>query len=217
VSRGARHNIFSAIATDRDDEVRRLAAEDRGVLEQRMSHNENFQRPLHFAIRKGRSAMVRLLIELGADPSGADASGFTGAHAATTNDIDRPVMEAIGARPEGPDLLAALALDDVGAAARLWRPPAGSGALHVMAKRGHAPAVRWLLGHGADPNGRWSHWDAEVTPLHLVAFGGHVEVARLLLDGGADPGIRDSKHNSDAAGWADHFGRPALADVIRGR
>jgi hypothetical protein len=54
--------------------------------------------------------------------------------------------------------------------------------------------VKWLLDHGADPNARWSHWDAEVTPLHLAAWQADGEVVRLLLDAGADPTIRDSKH-----------------------
>jgi ankyrin repeat protein len=79
-----------------------------------------------------------------------------------------------------------------------------TGALHLLAKRGDARAVRWLLDHGADPNALWNHWDAEVTALHLAAAQGHAEVVRLLLDAGADPSIRDSKHDGDALGWAEH-------------
>jgi ankyrin repeat protein len=43
---------------------------------------------------------------------------------------------------------------------------AAHGVLHLMAKRNDVAVVRWLLEHGADPNARWAHWDAEVTPLH---------------------------------------------------
>jgi Ankyrin repeat len=43
-----------------------------------------------------------------------------------------------------------------------------------------------------------------VTPLHLAAAEGHAEVVRLLLAAGADPTIRDSKHDGDAAGWAEY-------------
>ena len=81
-----------------------------------------------------------------------------------------------------------------------------------MTVRGDDRAVRWMLDHGADPNVRWGHWDADVTPLHLAAWQGHAEVVEALLAAGADPTIRDSKHNGDALGWAEHSGR---ADVVR--
>ena len=42
-----------------------------------MSHNENFQHPLHFAVRMNRPKMVALLLELGADPLAKDGSGYT--------------------------------------------------------------------------------------------------------------------------------------------
>jgi ankyrin repeat protein len=86
-----------------------------------------------------------------------------------------------------------------------------------MAKRADPAAVKWLLDHGADPNGRWAHWDAEVTPLHLAAWGGNPEVVRLLLEAGADPAIRDSKHGGDAMGWAMHFERPAIVAMLESR
>jgi ankyrin repeat protein len=74
--------------------------------------------------------------------------------------------------------------------------------------------VKWLLAHGADPNARWSHWDAEVTPLHLAVLGGHAAIVRLLLEAGADPRIRDSKHESDAIGWAEHFGQSEIVRML---
>ena len=89
------------------------------------------------------------------------------------------------------------------------------GALHLLAKRNDSAAVRWLLDHGADPNARWMHWDAEVTPLHLTAFGDARDSARLLLAAGADVRIRDSKYNGDANGWAEHFGRAELQRLFR--
>ena len=78
-------------------------------------------------------------------------------------------------------------------------------------------AVKWLLDHGADPNARWAHWDAEVTPLHLAALAGHEDVVRLLLEAGADPRVRDSKHDSDAIGWAEYFRRPRLVQLLEAR
>lgn len=234
VGRGARHHVFSAVALGLADEVRRIVAEDPGALGRRMSRNEQHQQPLHFAVRKELPEMVRLLVELGADPLGVDGAGLPVAAYASSPGIDGPVMERIramtaaeldsaarGQRPAqltGPDLLAALALEDWDLAGRLLRESPGlaeaSGALHLMAKRNGVAAVRWLLRQGMDPAGRWSHWDAEVTALHLAAAQGHVEAARALLEGGSDPRIRDGKHGGDARDWARFFGREEIVRLI---
>jgi ankyrin repeat protein len=232
VSRGARHHIFSAVAHELADEVRRLVAADPSTLERRMSRFENGQTPLQLAVRQKLPAMIALLLELGADPFTLDAHGQPVASYASGTDVDRLVMEAIRQRAIGEargrraadssrslvSLVACLSLGDRSNAERLVREEqtllSGSGALHLLAKRGDVPAVQWLLERGADPNARWMHWDAEVTALHLTAFGGSVEVARLLLSAGADPTIRDGKHESDAIGWAEHFGRVELRRLL---
>jgi ankyrin repeat protein len=225
VRRGARHHIFSAIAMNLADEVRGIAAADPAALSRPMSRNEDHRLPLHFAVLKNRPEMVELLLELGADPLARDGSGYPAAAYAAGPEVDRRVMEAIRARGGKPDLLAALTLEDWAAATEVWRESpgllapggAGFGALHLMAKRNGVAAVRWLLDRGADPNARWPHWDAEVTPLHLAASRGHGEVVRLLLEAGADPRIRDSKHDGDALGWARHFGQKDVAEMLEAR
>lgn len=222
LARGARHHIFSAIALNLADEVRHIVSADSSALARKMSHNEGYQLPLHFAVRMNRPEMVALLVQLGADPLATDGSGYRAAAYATTPDIDRPAMEAIRARGLQ-DLLTALALGDWDAAALLLRDNPGAlasggasfGTLHLMSKRGNVAAVSWLLDHGADPNARWSHWDAEVTPLHLAVLGAHAEVVRSLLQAGADPHLRDSKHDSDAMGWAEFFQRSEIVRIIR--
>ena len=231
ISRGARHHIFSAIAMNLRDEVRRIVAENSSALNQRMSRNEDHQLPLHFATRRNRPEMVDLLIELGADPLAVDGSGYFAAAYATSADVDRSVMKAVSDMTSAEltsairgnrapdvrmiDLVAALALGDFDRADNLWSyaPHANfAGALHLMAKRGDVRAVEWLLDHGADPNERWAHWDADVTPLHLAALAGHAEVARLLIDKGSRSDIADSRHDSTALEWAEFFGR---SDVVR--
>jgi hypothetical protein len=186
-----------------------------------------------------RPEMVTLLLELGADPLGVDASGNTTAAYARSGGADLPVMEAVremtqaelrsaeqghrGARARAPDMAAALALGDWKTADRLAREnPAltgrdapNPGVLHLMAKRGDTAAVKWLLDRGSNPSARWAHWDADVTPLHLAILADHPEVVRLLLDAGADPTVRDSKHDSDALGWATFFRRTNIIEMLK--
>jgi ankyrin repeat protein len=216
VRRGARHHIFSAVAMNLADEARRIVAADPAALSRPMSRNEDYRLPLHFAVQKNRPEMVALLLELGADPLATDGSGYPAAAYATAPDVDRSVMETVRARGGTRDLFTALALGDWEEAARLFSedPGASAGVLHLMAKRNHGAAVKWLLDHGADPNARWSHWDAEVTPLHLAASQGHADVVRLLLKAGADPAVRDSKHDGDAIGWAYHFGQREVVKIL---
>ena len=221
VDRGARHNIFSAIAMELANEVRRIVAADPSALARPMSHNEDYQQPLHFAVRKQLPRMVALLLELGADPLARDASGMPAAAYATAPDIDRSVMETLRARGTT-DLLTMVALGDWEAAAGLLHDNPGlvapggasAGVLHLMAKRGDTAAVKWLLDHGVNPSVRWAHWDAEVTPLHLAILGDHPEVVRLLLKAGGDPEIRDSKHDGDARGWAEFFQRREIIELL---
>ena len=220
ISRGARHNIYSAMAINDDNEVRRIVAADPRELERTQSHNEDFRRPLHFAVHKQLHRTVSLLLELGSDPLGTDASGNTAVAYAMSTEIARPVLEAIRARV-GPTLLTSVALGDWDNAARLVREDPRAverdGILHLMSKSNNVAAVKWLLDHGANPAARWDHWGAVVTPLHLAALAGHPDVARVLLDAGADPTIHDTQHDSDALGWAEFFRRLDIVEMINGR
>jgi ankyrin repeat protein len=216
VRRGARHHIFSAVAMNLTAEVRRIADADPTALGRRMSRNESHQLPLHFAVRMNRSEMVTLLLELGADPEAPDGSGVPAVAYAAAPNVDRPVIQAL-ARRGTMDAFCALALGDEATAARLVAEAGGMiepGALHLLAKRGDVQAVQWLIERGADPNARWSHWGAQVTPLHLAVMGGHSDVARVLLEAGANAAIRDSMHNGDARDWAEFFQRPAIVQML---
>ena len=236
ISRGAAHHIFSAIALDLPDEVRRIVARDHAALNRRMSRNENNQLPLHFAVRARRPAMVALLIELGADPLGVDAFGNTFAAYSEATDVDRAAMERVAALTRAEldsatrghraanvtpiDLITAVTLRDWETAERIVHDDASlltkadAGIVHVLAKRGDLEAVQWLLAHRADPNALWRHFDAAVTPLHLAILGNHEPVVRALLDAGADTSIRDSKHDGDALNWAEFFERRSIVEML---
>lgn len=77
VERGARHHIFSAIALGDLDLIRRLIEQNPKELERRLSTFESAQTALHFTINLRRYDILDLLISLGADVEGEDASGNT--------------------------------------------------------------------------------------------------------------------------------------------
>ena len=237
ISRGGRHHIFSAVAMDLADEVRRIVAADPSALNQRQSRNENHRTPLHFAVAMNRPHMVELLMKLGADPLAVDGAGMPVAVYAADREVDLPVMKRIhemtlgemdsaarGRRPLNVgslDLVAAASIRDWNTASQLAAANPQlidkGGALHLLSKRGDATAVQWLLEHGANPNALWAHWEAEVTPLHLAAAQGHADIARLLLGAGADPRIRDTRHDGDALGWAEFFKKPEIVQLLKDR
>ncbi len=233
VSRGAPHHIFSAVALSLEDEVRRIVAAHPPTVHARMSRNENNQTALQFAVRKKRSAMVALLLELGADPLATDAVGVPVTGYARGTGSDLRVMEVIrtmtlaeitsadrGHRPSrggALDLVACIALADWDTAERLLRD--NSAMLHdqtmtLLAGRGDPHGVQWMLDHGADPNMRWGKAGHEVTAAHVAAWNGHADVLRLLLDAGADPSIRDGEHDSDVRGWAEYAGRSEIVRLL---
>ena len=217
ISRGARHHIYSAMSIDDEDEVRRVVAADPASLKRTQSHNEDFRLPLHFAVHRNLTRMVKLLLELGAEPTGTDASGNTAVAYATNPEIAQPVLEAIRTRV-GPTLFTAVALGDWNTASRMVREDRSAverdGLVHLMAKSGNVAAVKWLLDHDANPSALWNHWGAVVTPLHLAILANHPEVARLLLTAGADTTINDTQHHSDAMGWAQFFNRNEIIEMI---
>jgi hypothetical protein len=48
----------------------------------------------------------------------------------------------------------------------------------------------------------------------MAIMEGHADVVRALLAAGADPTIHDTKHDSDAFGWAEFFGRQGIIQML---
>ena len=66
------------MALGREDLVRALVRAEPALLGSRkMSRFEHYRTPLHLAVLKNRPDIVRLLIELGADPRARDSRGYT--------------------------------------------------------------------------------------------------------------------------------------------
>lgn len=129
---------------------------------------------LHWAAAKGHRAVVKLLLDHGADTSSKTgisvvetAGGQTALHLSAGKghvDVSELLLQ------EGADIAARDA-------------SRGTMALHYAARHGHEPLVQLLLENGNDVNEE--DWYGR-TALHEAAGEGHYEVARLLVEKGAD-------------------------------
>jgi len=222
---GARLNIWSAIALDRADAVRAFVRSAPSLLSARMSRNELGRTPLHHAAAMNRPAMVRLLLELGADAHATDDAGRTALPVAVVSSASPDVLERLQAAGASFDLLAALTLRRYDLAERILADdPQRIGAdgrdtvaLHLLVAQRDADGVRCLIERGVDVNAKRVLWDCNQTALHITAEGGAIKLTRILLDAGADPGIRDDKHQSTVLGWAEFCSQADVAALLRQR
>lgn len=222
---GAKLNLWSAIALDREDDVRGFLARDPSLLNARMSRSEHYRTPLHHAAAKNRPRMVRLLLDLGADASERDAIGSTALTTASQEHADPAIVTMLLAAGAKLDFMSALYLERYEAAeAMLKDDPSRLGpdgrdtiALHFSVSKKNAVAVRWLIANGVDVNAKRDLWDCNLTALHMTTESGAVDMARMLLDAGADPNIRDDKYDATVLGWAEYFEQPQVAALVRER
>ena len=223
ISHGATLNLWSAIALDRVDDVRSMIIRNRALLTARMTRNHHRRTPLHHAAAKNRRAIVQLLLELGADPNAAEATGVTALTTAAQENADPAIAAALLAAGARLDFLAAVNLGRYSEAEAMLRDdPARIGpggrdtiGLHLAVNKQNLATIRWLLAHGIDVNAKRFMWDCNHTALHMTAESGAIDIARLLLEAGADPNICDDKFNSTVLGWATFFGRTDLAELVR--
>jgi ankyrin repeat protein len=190
-----------------------------------MSRSEHHRTPLHHAAAKNRPRMVRLLLDLGADPYATDAVGSTALTTAAQEHADPAIITMLLAAGGTLDFMSALYLERYEAAeAMLKDDPLRLGpdgrdtiALHFSVSKKNAVAVRWLIAHGVDVNAKRDLWDCNLTALHMTTESGAVDMARMLLDAGADPNIRDDRYDSTVLGWAEYFEQPQVAALVRER
>lgn len=222
---GARLNIWSAIALNRGDALRAFVASAPSILSARMSRSEHGRGPLHHAAAMNRPAMVRLLLELGADVHTTDDVARTALTVAAQTKADPSVHVLLQDAGAKLDLLAALTLGRYDVAqtmladdpARIGADGRDTVALHLLVAQRHVDGIRWLLAHGVDVNAKRTVWDCNATALHLATEHGATDLVRLLLEAAADPGIRDGKYEGTALDWAEFCGWPEIAELLRGR
>lgn len=86
--------------------------------------------------------------------------------------------------------------------------------LSDAASEGHLEIVRWLLDHGAKPNGVPGQGGG---PLVAAVIAGHRGIVSLLLERGADPTQTYGVPPKNALTAAEHFGRREIARLLRKR
>ncbi|KAK0716323.1 hypothetical protein B0H67DRAFT_515985, partial [Lasiosphaeris hirsuta] len=152
----------------------KILAQDPKNLDRRdiEAKDEYGRTPLCYAAEQGHEAVVKLLLDKGAD---TEAKG---------RDDRTPLCYAAG---EGHEAVVKLLLDkgaDTEAKGRNGQTP-----LCYAAEQGHKAVVKLLLDKGADTEAKVGY--ESQTPLSYAARRGHEAVVKLLLDKGADTEAKD--------------------------
>lgn len=148
---------------------------------------------LHRACYFGRTEMVKLLLNRGADPNkGTESLGYTGLDLALDSG-------AIGVA----DVL-------LQAGARFKEDVVGRFAIHRLASDGVMDSLEFVLKNGEAPDTRDKRGRR---PLHLAAGAGRLSTVRLLLKYGADANCRDDSGRTPLF-YAVESGRRDVAQLL---
>jgi len=226
LAHGARHNIFSAVATGETEVIRELVVRTPNDLERRMNGTIMRSMPLHLAVMKNQPASMTTLLDLGANTESLDEAGSSALDLAALHgrhDLAQLLLER-GAKVRLP---AAVALDRNTDVDRLLHRDPGSlkpggrwGNLIVRAsERAPGDVIETLIRNGASVNVRddpKTSIDATsgYTPLHAAAWHGNLSAIDVLMKHGADVRAREEKYHGTPAGWADYSGHKQARDLI---
>ncbi|MPY90695.1 MAG: hypothetical protein GEU99_22585, partial [Luteitalea sp.] len=226
LAHGARHTIFSAVATGDSDAIRHIASSSPADIDRRMDLTNRYRRPLHLAVVKRQQEALTTLLELGADPNTLDEAGLA--------PLDQAVLsgqlflaQTLVERGADITLSAAVALEREDDIKRLiakdpdgLKPGHRWGTLIIRASEySSGRVVETLLRLGASPNAvddikTSVDLTARYTALHAAAWRGNLAAIEVLLRHGADPRVREEKYCATPAGWADYAGQTAARDLI---
>ena len=226
LAHGARHNIFSAVATGDAAAIRQLVSKSPADLERRMDMANRRRRPLHLAVIKKQPRSLAALLDLGANAESLDEARFTALDQAGL--IGETEMAQIlldrGAKVRLP---AAFCLGRTPEIERLLRrdpdtlKPGGRWGNLIMraSERASGAVVESLVQAGASVDVRddpKTSVDSTFgyTPLHAAAFNGNLSAALVLLKHGANVRVREEKYHGTPAGWANYAGHTEVRDLI---
>ena len=194
LAQGTEYDIFSAIALNDLRQIEALITADSTVLNQRLGFASGKFQPLHYAIKEGKTEIVKLLIERGADLQAVSRWGVTPLCLAIEKG-DWEVIELLRDRQVPEDLGALLAAKQWSQAQTMVENQPGEIAkkpllLHYFVKQGLVEATAWLLGRGVDLETKTKYqiddFVIDLTPLQVAIVMERVEIARLLIEAGAD-------------------------------
>jgi ankyrin repeat protein len=207
-----RHGIHEACQRGDVDAVRAAIAADPAAVN---AGDEHGWRPIFHAGLWRREAVVRLLLDAGADLSAEDGYvlhyagevpnnkaivamlvqyGALDAHVRPTDDLSRQFLAAV------------FLADAVRVRSLLSRNPhlattpdgRGDQPIHHAARNGDTEIVRLLLEHGADASATTTRGQ---TALYCAGGHGHLETLQLLLDAGADSDARFGQDGKTLMEW----------------
>jgi ankyrin repeat protein len=168
---GAEYDLHPAIYLDDIARVRVLSTNKEQVRD---------REAMWIAVSHGRTHIVKLLLDRGADPEDADFGGLPLSDFATEYPDILKLLVNAGANPKA-------ILDYHG----MGFGPQGSTLLHEAADKGSIESAKLLLSYGLDVNARDKGYGR--TPLHVAVVANHTDVAELLLKHGADVNAKDDK------------------------
>ncbi|KAK7074366.1 hypothetical protein SK128_009451 [Halocaridina rubra] len=166
--------LHVAIAAEKEDIVRKLMQFIKNRKENLHSllnaRNKIQKTPLHFAVHTGNMAILKLLLDAGANIFAKDADGFTPLHVAIAVEKDAVVQELLEVNKYRNHNIT----DIINATNKIRKTP-----LHFAAHTGHIGIFKRLVDAGSNITAK----DEDgFTPLHVAANVGNEKIIQELLE-----------------------------------